>query len=513
NAFTATTRSTDSFTWTSSTPSVATVGGDGEVTILTAGNTTITATRAQSDSIEAATLSYSLMVATFPPILPVGPITADAVEGAAISDLVLENAAGGADITNCSFISGDRSETSLSGLLISTDTDKRSCTIRGTVAGDTGVRNFTVRALSLSDQDEVVVTFMLTSVPPNGARQLATGLNNNCIISTVGQLFCWGSRADGRTFNSPNRVSTATNWSQVSAGGAYNCAIDSDRSRIFCWGSLGFQPSTDQASPNRLGVESGFVQVSTGARHSCIIDIGIDINPGGFLACWGIGAGHRLGRGSSLSNSLGPGRVSRVGSDATWLQVSAGGAHSCATNVAGELHCWGSGSSGQTGQGGTPTSTSVSTTPARVGMATNWTQVSAGAAHTCALNTDDELYCWGESDSGRLGLGAVSADGASPAEVAAPTNTSWSQASAGSEHTCAITMTGALYCWGEGDSGRLGLGTDTADKTTPTQVGSDTDWVMVGTGEAHTCAIKTVDQLYCWGKADSGQLGLGDTDG
>ncbi|MCA8836382.1 MAG: hypothetical protein K8963_00825, partial [Proteobacteria bacterium] len=327
--------------------------------------------------------------------------------------------------------------------------------------------------------------------------------------------------------NRPDRPNTDTTWIQVSASATYSCGINrisfgnSFGNSILCWGSnarnlLGAGFATDDNNPRRIDSSAGVAwqQLSAGSMHTCAVDAGEDARPGGRLHCWGIGAGHRLGMGTDVTNRFGPSfRNSRVGSDTTWIQVSAGGAHSCATNVAGELHCWGSNSSGQTGQGGTPSS-SPTMMPAQVGMATNWAQVSAGEAHTCALNTDDELYCWGESDNGRLGLGTVSADGASPAEVAAPTGTSWAQASTGSEHTCAITMANTLYCWGEGDNGRLGLGAeDTADKTTPTQIGSDTDWVMVSAGGAHTCAIKTVDQLYCWGKADSGQLGLGDTDG
>ncbi|MCH9662251.1 MAG: Ig-like domain-containing protein, partial [Gammaproteobacteria bacterium] len=406
-----------SFTWVSSNTAVATVDANGEITILTSGTTTITATRELSDSFLAANLFYTLMIDPYPPILPVGPVLADAADEMAINDLTLENT--GAVITRCVFVSGGVEMSIQSGLFISGDAGGLGCTIRGTITGDTGSRSFTVRAIAAGGQVDVVVTFMVASKPLGSATQVASGLNNTCAISADGELFCWGSNAVGDNFNTPNRLSKATDWKEVSAGNVHNCAVNTTN-RPYCWGGNGDRVFGNGLSANSIPpllVEQfrRFVRLSAGPRHTCGIS-GSSAGTTGTLHCWGIGAGHRLGLGTEANKSF----AAQLGSDNTWTQISVGSSidssHSCATNAAGQLYCWGSGSSGQTGQGGTPTSTTVSTTPAQVGMATNWAQVSAGAAHTCALNTDDELYCWGESDSGRLGLGAVSADGASPAE-------------------------------------------------------------------------------------------------
>jgi alpha-tubulin suppressor-like RCC1 family protein len=78
---------------------------------------------------------------------------------------------------------------------------------------------------------------------------------------------------------------------------------------------------------------------------------------------------------------------------------------------------------------------------------------------------------------------------------------------AGDAHACA-TRSGALYCWGAGADGRLGLG-DTADRDTPTRVGAAADWISVATGVAHTCALNRKGEVWCFGANNVGQLGQG----
>jgi len=92
------------------------------------------------------------------------------------------------------------------------------------------------------------------------------------------------------------------------------------------------------------------------------------------------------------------------------------------------------------------------------------------------------------------------------------------EVSAGGDHTCAIfNADGLLYCWGKNDKGQLGIGS-TVDKTTPTSVMSNlpagAKVKQVSAGFQHTCAVVSVagnDQIYCWGKNDNGQLGNGIT--
>lgn len=107
----------------------------------------------------------------------------------------------------------------------------------------------------------------------------------------------------------------------------------------------------------------------------------------------------------------------------------------------------------------------------------------------------------GSSETG----GATASGGARPSDMLLGV-----AVDAGDAHGCAI-RDGALYCWGNGADGRLGLG-DTQDRESPTRVGSDSDWLAVATGAAHTCALQGDGGVWCFGSSSVGQLGQGTTE-
>jgi alpha-tubulin suppressor-like RCC1 family protein len=79
---------------------------------------------------------------------------------------------------------------------------------------------------------------------------------------------------------------------------------------------------------------------------------------------------------------------------------------------------------------------------------------------------------------------------------------------AGGGHSLSIHADGTLWVTGKNDHGQLGLGTvATTAVTSWTQVGTDTDWVQVAAGNAHSLALKANGQLYTWGDNAYGQLG------
>ena len=76
-------------------------------------------------------------------------------------------------------------------------------------------------------------------------------------------------------------------------------------------------------------------------------------------------------------------------------------------------------------------------------------------------------------------------------------------------HTCAVDSNADLWCWGRNIEGQLGLG-DIEDRVLPTKVQSG-GWEQVAVGRFYTCAKKLDQSLWCTGENSVGQLGVGDT--
>ena len=197
-------------------------------------------------------------------------------------------------------------------------------------------------------------------------------------------------------------------------------------------------------------------------------------------------------------------RTARATSTST---ISAGYDHTCALDAAGGgLKCWGRNSYGQLGEG----TTTQRHTPADVsGLTSGVVAVSTGFEHSCALTTTGGVTCWGANSEGQLGDGTTT-DRHTPVDVAGLTS-GVAAVSSGGNHTCALTTAGGLKCWGDNFAGKVGDGT-TTDRHTPADVAGLTSGVAaVGAGGNHTCALTTAGGVKCWGRNNYGQLGDGTT--
>src|SRR5688572_4469000 len=108
------------------------------------------------------------------------------------------------------------------------------------------------------------------------------------------------------------------------------------------------------------------------------------------------------------------------------------------------------------------------------------------------------VACGGSGNSGSVPGGAGGAGGSGGTGGGVYQRGPDPTITTGVDHTCTVTPDGALYCWGTNAFGQVGDGTF-EHRSTPTRVGSDSDWVSVRSASEHTCARKTTGAAYCWG--------------
>ena len=188
-----------------------------------------------------------------------------------------------------------------------------------------------------------------------------------------------------------------------------------------------------------------------------------------------------------------------VATPAQWVSVAGATAHSCAIESDGSLWCWGHNVHGELGLG--DGAAPDVTTPARV-AGTGWSTIAAGDAHTCGLRDDETLWCWGRNDHGQLGDGSQ-VDRNAPGQVGTD---HWLALATGAAHTCAIRDDHHLWCWGAGAHNQIGDG-NAVDHLRPTPVLEPMTWIQIGAGGGHSCAIASDEQVWCWGDNRSGQVG------
>ena len=101
------------------------------------------------------------------------------------------------------------------------------------------------------------------------------------------------------------------------------------------------------------------------------------------------------------------------------------------------------------------------------------TQITAGGSSACALSATGAVYCWGAGSSGQLGNGTDQGSDVPVTVTATGTplhHVRVTQITAGGSSACALSATGAVYCWGAGTSGQLGNGITTAAQDVPVAV-------------------------------------------
>ncbi|XP_058083876.1 PH, RCC1 and FYVE domains-containing protein 1-like isoform X2 [Magnolia sinica] len=139
--------------------------------------------------------------------------------------------------------------------------------------------------------------------------------------------------------------------------------------------------------------------------------------------------------------------------------------------------------------------------------------IACGSKHAVLVTKQGEVFSWGEESGGRLGHG-VEADVTHPKLVNALSGMNVELVACGEYHTCAVTLSGDLYTWGDGtlDSGILGHGNE-ASHWIPKRVSGQMEGIhvlSVACGPRHTAVVTSAGQLFTFGEGTFGALGHGD---
>lgn len=140
------------------------------------------------------------------------------------------------------------------------------------------------------------------------------------------------------------------------------------------------------------------------------------------------------------------------------------------------------------------------------GGASHFLRITGGQAHTCAITSTGGVKCWGDNSRGELGDGTNN-ESHVPVQVKGLTSGVISLAT-GENFTCALMSDRTVQCWGKNDYGEGGNGTNT-DTTVPTVVTGLANVTSIAAGCKHMCASLDSGGVKCWGWDDEGQLGDG----
>lgn len=202
------------------------------------------------------------------------------------------------------------------------------------------------------------------------------------------------------------------------------------------------------------------------------------------------------------------------------VQIAAGKFHSLALTSEGKVLSWGQNTYGQLGRDSYETFYPHHVQDNTGVELDSIVKIAAGTFHSMALDEDGRVITFGYNVQGQLG---------NKSELESDVNLNYVidgnddelnnivDIKSGPYHCVALSQDGHVYTWGQGNYGRLGVGSIRNYRyAVMVQTGDDgvplTNVTKIGAGSFHTMAVTNDNNIYCWGKNNMGQLGVGDTE-
>lgn len=371
--------------------------------------------------------------------------------------------------------------------------------------------------------------------PPAGALRFSEIARSCAREALSGNVYCWGDMddiafgsgltvsANSPVFPEPTRLPVRSLTNVVKGGSGFVCGLNV--AEVWCIGDDRITAASGVDSPNprqwvRIQLPTGVVldRLSAGGAFMC--GIGAPNSPDqdapGRVFCWGNNTRGQLGRGPGVF----PGQVvAPVLGNERFVAVAAGPAHACAARqLDGEVFCWGDNGQGQVAAAELG-SINAALAPQPRGLTVDPRQ--GALAPVCGIKPDGTTFCWGDNFYGQMGNGTAT-QGIFGENFRAPSvvpGLKFKAISTG-DTMCGIATDDRVYCWGFARDGSLGNGQltagtggtdDTKQKTpVPVSVPSGVTFAaLTDNNRGGKCARSTDNRVFCWGRNDEFQSGIG----
>ncbi len=235
-----------------------------------------------------------------------------------------------------------------------------------------------------------------------------------------------------------------------------------------------------------------FIQVSAGGDHTC------GLRSDGSVVCWGSDEFGQL----------------RVPADERFTAVAAAGVHTCGLRTDGTAVCWGY---------TTPSGEDLAEAQGPLYKAPfpsedeRFTEIKAGGGITCGFRADGSVICWNikgdfspfgteevvQIDPGGYSVCGLRSDGSALCYnffgVPPPEGERFAAISTAGAHACGLSTDGGPFCWGNNMAGQVSSvanGSYIADPVSPPEDGA---FSAIVTGAYHTCGLRLDSSAVCWG--------------